>query len=431
MSLSRRTLLPALSLAAAAFASAPVSAKSNDFKDLQAAVEKAIQGDGVLRLPAGSFKMRGLRIEKPVRIEGVPGLTRILCEAGGANVVIVDAAGVSLSGLTFVGDPAPNSSENAGAAMIMARGCGNLVIENCAFQDSGVTALSLEKCSGRVSNNSFARIGETAIFALDSEGLAIAGNVLDDIGNNGILVWRSAIGEDGTLVNGNRIKGVAAKQGGTGQNGNGINVFRAGNVQVANNRVSDCAFSGVRNNSGSNCQIIGNSISRTGEVAIYCEFNFQGAVVSNNLLEDVAFGISITNYNEGGRLAVVSNNVIRKVTGGGSLPDTRGTAIGVEADTLVIGNVVEEARDNGISLGWMKYSRNLAAQNNIIHNCGRGIGFSVSDGAGAVMISGNRIAGSLGAAIQGMDGRTAVTGDLGQPGAVAPAGHTISGNLIS
>lgn len=434
MKFPRRSLLSSVLSGLAGAAAAPglaqAAAKAAGKFDLQAAADKAAAGDGVLRLPAGSFTGLGIRIAKPLRIEGVPGLTRIVCQPGGANIVIADAAHVSLSGLTLVGDTGPVSDKN-GAAMLMAGGCDGLVIENCGFESSAVTALALENCSGRVSNSSFTGIDATAIFALDSRGLTITGNTLRDIGNNGIQVWRSAIGEDGTIVSGNRIANVAAKNGGTGQNGNGINVYRAGNVLVANNRVSDCAFSAIRNNSGSHCQVLGNSISRTGEVAIYCEFSFEGAVVANNLIEDVAFGISITNFNEGGRLAVVANNVIRKVTGGRSLAATNGIAIAAEADTDVTGNVIEDARDTGIHLGWRAYARNLSASNNLIRNCGRGIAFSVSDGAGPVLISGNRISGAQQAAIQGMDGSDPVTGDLGKPAAAVPVGHMISGNLVT
>ena len=51
--------------------------------------------------------------------------------------------------------------------------------------------------------------------------------------------------------------------------------------------------------------------------------------------------------NEGGRLAVCANNIVRKVKGGGSLANTTATAIAVEADTVVSGNVIEEAGANG------------------------------------------------------------------------------------
>ncbi len=208
---------------------------------------------------------------------------------------------------------------------------------------------------------------------------------------------------------------VAAKAGGNGQNGNGINVFRAGNVLVSHNRISDCAFSAVRNNSGHNCQIVNNSCSRLGEVAIFVEFGFEGTVVSGNLIDEAAMGISITNFNEGGRLAVCANNIVRKITGARSNPDTRAVGIAAEADTIVTGNIVEESPLIGISLGWGAFCRNLSATNNLLRRCGIGITASLSKDAGAVLIAGNTIASPLQAAILGMDHEQAVTDDLAKP----------------
>lgn len=430
MTFSRRTMLSGLGAAAISATPAVAGANTSQIKDLQGAIDKAVEGDGVLHLGAGSYETPGLRIDKPVRVEGVPGLTRITGLAGGPIVVIESAAGVSLRGLTFSGDTSPVPDDNAGAALVMAGNASDLLIEACSFTTSSLTALRLENCAGRIVGNTFRDIEVTGIFALDSAGLEIASNSLDGIGNNGIQVWTREPKEDGTLVSNNRIAHVAARAGGTGQNGNGINIYKAGNVLVSGNRVSDCAFSGVRNNSGSNCQIVNNSISRTGEVAVYCEFGFEGAVVSGNMIDDVALGISITNFNEGGRLAVVSGNVIRKVKGGGTLPDTHGVGIGAEAETVVTGNVIEDAADTGISLGWGKYARNLSATGNLIRNCRRGIVFSVTEGADAVQIANNRIAGARDGAIIGGDHGDAATGDLGAPGAEIPAGALISGNLI-
>ena len=50
-------------------------------------------------------------------------------------------------------------------------------------------------------------------------------NDLADCGNNGIQVWRSEPGEDGSIVTGNRIVRIRADSGGTGENGNGVNVL--------------------------------------------------------------------------------------------------------------------------------------------------------------------------------------------------------------
>ena len=58
---------------------------------------------------------------------------------------------------------------------------------------------------------------------------------------------------------------------------------------------------------------MGNSTSKLGEVALYAEFGFEGAVVANNTVDGAATGVSITNFNEGGRLAVCQGNLVRKL----------------------------------------------------------------------------------------------------------------------
>lgn len=428
MEFSRRSLLSGLALSAAATMPALAGEKQSQIKDLRPLLEKAIQQGGVAELPAGRFALSGLEISAPLRISGAAGQTIIECRDGEPSFRIRGADGVSICGITFTGSGAPPADDFALVAAIDATG---LIIEDCRFISSTGSGLRLEGCGGRISGNKFRDIAGAAIFARNSSGLEIVGNDIADIGNNGILVWTGEPAEDGTLVSGNRIARIAARRGGSGQNGNGINVYQAGNVIVSGNRISDCAFSAVRNNAGSNCQIVNNSISRTREVAIYCEFGFEGAVVAGNLIEDVAFGISITNFNEGGRLASVAGNVIRKVRGGGTLDYTRGVGIGAEADTAVSGNVIEDTADSGISLGWGAYARDLSATGNLLRNCRRGIVFSVAAGAGPVLVANNRISGAADGSIIGVDHGEAATGDLSLPDAVPPPGSVISGNLVS
>src|SRR5262249_6585036 len=149
---------------------------------------------------------------------------------------------------------------------------------------------------------------DVAIHSLDARGLLIARNTILRAGDNGIQVWRNAAGDDGTIVAENRITAVRNDSGGSGQYGNAVNVFRAGNVMVRSNQIRDCAFSAVRGNAASNIQIEGNTISRVGEVALYSEFGFEGALIANNTVDGAAIGISVTNFSEGGRLGVVASN---------------------------------------------------------------------------------------------------------------------------
>jgi len=149
-----------------------------------------------------------------------------------------------------------------------------------------------------------------------------------------------------------------------------INVFRAGNVIVRGNRIARAAFSAVRGNAASNIQIVGNGCSALGEVAIYSEFGFEGAVIANNTIDGAALGISVTNFNEGGRLAVVQGNLVRnlkpKRPAGTDPNDGAGIGISVEADASVTGNVVEHAPTAGIMVGWGQYMRDVSVTGNVV-----------------------------------------------------------------
>ncbi len=412
--LTRRSLL-ALAIATG---SASAQQRLQPGASLQAAIDEAADTTGVVQLGRGVFDADALRIAKPVNVTGIPGHT--ILRAKQDSIFHINAKNVTLSGLTL-------SSQSKAGSLVAASECENLRIEACDFKGA-LHGLDLQKCSGNITGNTFSLQEGTGIFSVDGRGMQISGNTISDIGNNGIQVWTSAEGEDGTIVADNRISRIDARDGGNGPNGNGIVVFRAAYVNVANNRISDTAFSAIRCNSGDNIQISGNSISRSREVAIYVEFGFQGAVVANNLLTDVAFGISVTNFDVEGRLASVTGNVIRRVTGGTSAGVTVGGAIHCEADTAVANNVIEDAKDFGISMGWGDKCRNLSATGNLIRDAGVGIVVSVTKGAGKILVANNLIAGGK-LAIQGADYETNKPGDLLAKGAVVPKHITLTNNV--
>jgi uncharacterized secreted repeat protein (TIGR03808 family) len=232
----------------------------------------------------------------------------------------------------------------------------------------------------------------------------------------------------------NRIANIANRSGGSGQYGNAINAFRAGNVIVRGNRIRHCAFSAVRGNTAANIQIDGNSISDTGEVALYAEFGFEGAIIANNSVEGAAIGVSVTNFNDGGRLAVVQGNIIRSLKpqrpAGTDPGDSAGIGISVEADTVVAGNVIENAPLAGIMLGWGRYLRDVAATGNVVRKADIGIAVSVTPGSASTLVADNVITDSARGAIVGMAGAKAVTTDLAQGGAESYPHLTISGNRV-
>jgi uncharacterized secreted repeat protein (TIGR03808 family) len=432
MEFSRRSLLTAgaaLALPVPAVSARDLGLEPNSSKDqsrpMQAAIDAAARQGGTLVLEAGKYFVSGLQVRRSVAISGVPGRTLLIDKSGGPVFSCSDVKHVRLAGLTFDG----LGLKPEGEGLVVMSDAENLAIEDCSFIGSAGTGLSLTRCSGRVVASRFSFLGQTGLFALDSKGLVISGNTVRDIGNNGIQVWSTEQREDGTIVSENLVTRVAARDGGSGQNGNGINVWKAGNVTIAQNRITDCAYSAIRNNSGASCQIVNNNISRTDEVAIYVEFAFQGAVVSGNVIEDICFGISITNFDQGGRLAVCANNLIRNARGGRSQGVTRAGGIYAEADTAVTGNVIEEARDVGIALGWGRYSRNLIATGNLLRNCGRGFTVSVAEGAEPAVIASNMIVGAKEGAVFGMDHMNTITADLAAVGEAHDLVR-LSGNTI-
>jgi uncharacterized secreted repeat protein (TIGR03808 family) len=142
-------------------------------------------------------------------------------------------------------------------------------------------------------------------------------------------------------------------------------------------------------------------------------------VIADNVVDEAGFGISVTNFQEGGRLATVRGNIVRncRVRIQGAAPEENGLGIGVEADTTVTGNIVENAEIAGIGLGWGRYLRDVAVTGNVVRNCGIGVTVSVVKGAGTAVITGNHISNVRRGAIVGMQWRTPVTGDLALAGA--------------
>ncbi|NNE23132.1 MAG: TIGR03808 family TAT-translocated repetitive protein, partial [Rhizobiales bacterium] len=388
----------------------------------------AAANGGYLILPPGIYIARNLSIRTPLCLQGMPGLTQVTFSGGDHLLKAAAARNITLSGIIF--DGAGKALTGGANALVAFSDCDGLTIEQCEFRNSSANALALSRCSGRLVHNTLAHAADAAIFATDSNGLEIAHNHVHDMADNGILIWQSEPREDGSVVSNNRIERIANKSGGSGQWGNGINIFRAGNVVAANNHISDCAFTAIRNHSGSNVQMIANNCSRSGEAALYSEFAFEGAVISNNVVDGAATGISITNFNDGGRLAVCSNNLVRHLT---PMPgsDKKGVGIAVEADTVVTGNVIEDAADAGMVLGWGRYARNISATGNIIRRAAVGIAASATEGAESCLIANNIIAGAHQAAILGMDHARPVTSDLARQTAQAPANLAISGNLVS
>ena len=171
---------------------------------------------------------------------------------------------------------------------------------------------------------------------------------------------------------------------------------------ITANSMRECRFSAVRCNSCSDPIVTNNQCLKCDEVAIFIEFAHSGAVVSNNVIDHAVQGISISNWDTGGRMSTVTGNVIRDIFkhANASNPNS-GYAYGisVEADAVVDGNLVEMGTGSdepnfGILLGWGPYLRDVMVTGNQVRSAGYGISVSTVEGAGSAKISGNLVTGS-------------------------------------
>lgn len=369
---------------------------------LQRLIDEAANRRTQLTLPPGRFLVRTLTLRPNSRISDA-GSATILKNSGGGAMLVADAAdNLRLDNFTLDGGRLPLAANRAKGLLTIIRSS-RIGVRDLSLRDSLLGGIVLDRSGGHVTGNMIAGVADAAIFSTDAIGLEITDNTISDAANNGILVWRSSQGEDGTKVSGNRIEKIGAAAGGSGQNGNGINVYRAGNVLVTGNRIADCAFTAIRGNAASNIQMVANNCQRLGEVALYAEFGFQGALIANNLVDGAATGVSVTNFNEGGRLAVVQGNLIRNlVRREAEAVDKRGDGIAVEADAVVTGNTIENAATFGILIGWGRHMRDVTATSNLIRNARVGIGVTGDTAAGAVMITANMISGARDGAIRSL-----------------------------
>lgn len=374
---------------------------------LEAALREAARAGHALHLPAGRYRIAEARLPDGAMLTGSP--AAVLVQVARAPVLVArDIASLRLAGFSVTGE------DGRDVPLVACENVGDCRIEGLVIGHAAAIAIELIGCGGLVAQ---CRISDarTAIFANNSTGLAITGNTLRDCTDNGILVWRSQKGHDGTQVLANRIERIGAVSGGSGEYGNGVNSFRADGVIVADNVIRDCTFTAVRNNAGDDVQIIGNNCAAMGEVGLFTEFGFAGCIIANNIVDGAANGIVSTNFNESGRLSVISGNIVR---GAFRRPDPLtgqilyGHGIFAEADAAVTGNLVENTEAGAIGIGWGPYLRDVSASGNVLRDCLCGFAVSVVDGAGPVQIAGNLISGAREGAILGFRWTERASDDL-------------------
>ncbi len=389
---------------------------------LQAALDAARTHGVTLELPAGRIVAGDLSAGTGLRLVGQPGRT-VLAAPGPRVLRIEDAEGVVIE------DMGLEAGDGDASGVVEIGRSEGVVLRSCRLRGGPRNGVAIHDAAARIVDCDFSGHPNAAIHTMDGRGLFVRGNTIARCGNAGVQIWRSASGPDGSIVSGNRISAIDWVGGGNGQNGNGVNVYRADGVIVADNHIADCAFTAVRVNTARNTQVRGNTCLNSGEVAIFSEFGFSGSVIADNIVDGAATGIDITNLDTGGRVATCTGNIVRNIFPRSAVnPDTRPVGIYAEAETVVANNVVETVPGVGIALGYGPFLRDVTASGNVVSDVDIGIAVSVVDDArvGRALVSGNVIAARQ-HAIAGLEWERVVSDDLARDAAKFPK-VTVAGN---
>jgi uncharacterized secreted repeat protein (TIGR03808 family) len=199
----------------------------------QAMLNMAAAEGAALFLPGGIYVLSDIELPPGLLIEGVPGRTRLIHSGTGPLLHASGADAITLRGLTLDG-AGRLADEDQG--LVHLREVNAFTLEECSFENAGASAVHLEQCAGAVTRNTVTDAAVVAIFGRDCADLRIDGNTVRRCANGGILVYRSQPGHDGASITANTISEIGAANGGTGQWGNAINLFRADDTIVAEQR---------------------------------------------------------------------------------------------------------------------------------------------------------------------------------------------------
>lgn len=383
--------------------------------DLQTVIDAARSAELPLFLRAGTFLSDKIDITpssgggNSLYMWAVPGTVTIQLQQDDDYLLGIDSVGrVRVTGITFDGAGRNlTASTNPGLLRIEGSSAADFLIADCEVVNSSKNGISvLGVGNGTIARNRI-ELCDTAIVTLDSV-TQIEDNTINWMNNNGIMVWTSTLTGNGTVIKNNFIQGIENDDGGTGQYGNGINIYRAGNVKILSNTIYTAKYSAIRLNAASDCYISENYCWNLRESAIFLEApgegeNLYGGIVTGNSISTAGNGISVANsglYGDGvARGVVVSNNRIVAITRnsindpGYTPPVTGGFGIAVEGRCEVCGNLLDEVEGPGITLGVNDAAENLSAVGNLIYNASMSIAYSANSAAGPLLIVGNLMRG--------------------------------------
>ena len=383
--------------------------------NLQTAINNARNSSKPLQLLPGVYPTSQILIDGASgggnRLEMFAEQGTVTVRLSAAAPYLLDVSNVPdvvIRGINFDGNnQAITSSGIAGLLRFEGSSTTDFILSECNIMNSPVAGvLAAGNARGRIVDNRIASC-DTGIFSIDC-AVYIEDNSLSTLNNNGICVWTSSLGGNGSLVSGNTINWVNNAAGGTGQYGNGILVYRAGNVKVSGNNIFNTKFSAIRLNAATNCHVVNNYCWNLREVAIFIEApgageNLNGCIISGNNVDTAGLGISVANsglYGDGlADRCVVSNNNVNNITNNaipypdGSTSMTTGRGITVETNTIVTNNVISATAGAAVGLGVNDAAKDIMATGNLINNCPMGIAYSANGSGSSILISSNIVRG--------------------------------------
>jgi uncharacterized secreted repeat protein (TIGR03808 family) len=350
---------------------------------------------------------------RPLFVRAMPGSVALRFNGTNTFLRIEGQNQVHFDGITFDGQNRALSDYVSGrpALIAIASNAQEISFENCQVLNSPGIGAYVASSSGAVFRACYFGNHSVGIWSENAQIKAL-NNTIAGMQNNGIAIWRDTITGDSSTITGNFINGIDTVAGGTGQNGNGISVFRAVGVSITDNKIFSTKFSAIRCNGGGLHNVSNNNIYNTREAAIFIEapgagIDLTGCIVSNNSLDTVGGGILVANsgqFSDGvSRSVIVEGNRISNVMDnpipdpGYYPPSTIGNAIVVEQDCVVSGNLIDGAARVGIQAGINTAARALVVTGNLVRNAPIGIGVSneaVANTGRTVVVSGNIVNGA-------------------------------------
>lgn len=156
-------------------------ATEDQSRQFQTALKQAAARGAPLLLPPGRYRVGGIMLPENARIIGVPGETHLVTADGRPVLIARNLGRAELTGLNFDGLDIPSAQRSG---LLTAENVGELIISSCAFAKAGSVGLTLDRCGGRVTTSRFRDMRDAALFAIDSKGLTVEQNRIEDCGNN-------------------------------------------------------------------------------------------------------------------------------------------------------------------------------------------------------------------------------------------------------